>query len=188
MLRTPLVASVRWWAADHAKALMWSAFALATTTAVVSLLAFALARSAEHRARETALADDQVTAPRDVNPHAPNHSTDFVARLAPLLGSDRVAQVVTQSASTAGASVATLRVQPRESVAGQLSRADFQLEMHGPYASVKRALADVIERLHPCTVSRLQWRADAGSSDTQASVIITLWGAPADSSPSAGSR
>jgi hypothetical protein len=113
---------------------------------------------------------------------------DFAAQLNAVPSSQRIVEVLQQSAQFANAQLDAVRMQEHAALPGRLARTDVSIELKAPYAAAKGAIGESLARLPIATVSRMQWRADPVGTLVQVSANLSVWGAPLPSTAAAAPR
>jgi len=115
---------------------------------------------------------------------------DFTARLPSTLNTEPTLAKLQRSCTQADVKLLGVQVQHRAGTAEQLARAELSVSLRGRYPAIKQVLGETLSQQANLTLHRLSIRALADGAappgEVEASMQLTLWGAPLRSVVPAG--
>lgn len=151
---------------------------------VLAALALAVASLSHQRAQKerNVVASEMTRAASPVaKPHesaTPDTPSDFVATLGAPRSTAQLVQELQRASSAAGIALASVQGQTRDTPPEQLGRLELSITLRGPYPAAKQVLKQAMERFPSLTVQRLRMRKGPSPSDTETSLLLTIWSAP----------
>jgi hypothetical protein len=100
---------------------------------------------------------------------------EFTAGLSATPSTPAAMAVVQDAAERAGVSIDSVQVQASAPTGERLGHSDLSITVRGPYAALKRWLADVTGRVPAGTVLQLQIERTAAATDLEARVTLRVW-------------